>query len=370
MRPRALAVGDLPAAWSAAAGASGADRRGSATPRFHGQRDRGSDLRRAGGRAGVGSGGARKISTTAACESCIGSASATTQPDCCGWPATQRGCGSPSTRAPTRWSSAAVSLRRPADGDRAAGRHRAAAAGRRARPGRGVRGACAVRARRRDRARLRSRRPRAGRERAGAARTTAATPGAVVLAVASLGIDRAGRADFFSRLGFDAARRELIVAITRTAPRLATRLRRARAASSVAAAVDGAPVEAVALAGALGATDNARRWIEQLRGVTPVDRRRRSARGRSSGRPGGRRWTAGGTVGQARRSRRRSSRRARRSAASGAHLDGPGRRVASQRCTRPRRSTSSQVISRSSCRARGRCSRLAAAVAHAVPTPH
>lgn len=94
-------------------------------------------------------------------------------------------------------------------------------------------------------------------------------PGAVVLAVALLGIDRAGRADFLNRLGFDAARRELIVAITRTAPRLATRLRRARAASSVAAAVDGAPVEAVALAGALGATDNARRWIEQLRGVTP-----------------------------------------------------------------------------------------------------
>ena len=49
---------------------------------------------------------------------------------------------------------------------------------------------------------------------------------------------------------------------------LAPRLRRARAASSIAAAVGRAPVEAVALAGALGAADNARRWIEQLRFVT------------------------------------------------------------------------------------------------------
>jgi tRNA nucleotidyltransferase (CCA-adding enzyme) len=92
--------------------------------------------------------------------------------------------------------------------------------------------------------------------------------GALALAVASLGIEHAGRADFLGRLGFDAARRELIVAIAGTAARLAPRLRRARAASSVAAVVGGAPVEAVALAGALGATDNARRWIEQLRFVT------------------------------------------------------------------------------------------------------
>jgi tRNA nucleotidyltransferase (CCA-adding enzyme) len=91
---------------------------------------------------------------------------------------------------------------------------------------------------------------------------------ALALAVASLRVDGAGRAEFLGRLGFDAGRRDLIAEIARTAPLLAPRLRRARAASSVAAAVGRAPVEAVALAGALGATDNARRWIEQLRFVT------------------------------------------------------------------------------------------------------
>ena len=92
--------------------------------------------------------------------------------------------------------------------------------------------------------------------------------GALALAVASRGIDQAGRAAFFGRLGFDAGRRDLIAEIARTGPVLAPRLRRARAASSIAAAIGRAPVEAVALAGALGAADNARRWIEQLRFVT------------------------------------------------------------------------------------------------------
>jgi tRNA nucleotidyltransferase (CCA-adding enzyme) len=92
--------------------------------------------------------------------------------------------------------------------------------------------------------------------------------GALVLAVAARGIDEAGRAELFGKLGFDAARRDLIAEIARTGPRLAPRLRGARAASSIAATVGRAPVEAVALAGALGAADNARRWIEQLRFVT------------------------------------------------------------------------------------------------------
>jgi tRNA nucleotidyltransferase (CCA-adding enzyme) len=92
--------------------------------------------------------------------------------------------------------------------------------------------------------------------------------GALALAVAARGIDQTGRAEFFGGLGFDAVRRDLIAEIARTAPVLAPRLRRARAASSIAAAVGRAPVEAVALAGALGAADNARRWIEQLRFVT------------------------------------------------------------------------------------------------------
>jgi tRNA nucleotidyltransferase (CCA-adding enzyme) len=92
--------------------------------------------------------------------------------------------------------------------------------------------------------------------------------GALVLAVAARQIDQANRVELFGQLGFDAARRDLIAEIARTGPLLAPRLRRARAASSIAAAVGRAPVEAVALAGALGATDNARRWIEQLRFVT------------------------------------------------------------------------------------------------------
>jgi tRNA nucleotidyltransferase (CCA-adding enzyme) len=92
--------------------------------------------------------------------------------------------------------------------------------------------------------------------------------GALALAVASRGIDETGRAEVFGGLGFDAARRDLIAEIARTGPLLAPRLRRARAASSIAAAVGRAPLEAVALAGALGAADNARRWIEELRFVT------------------------------------------------------------------------------------------------------
>jgi tRNA nucleotidyltransferase (CCA-adding enzyme) len=92
--------------------------------------------------------------------------------------------------------------------------------------------------------------------------------GALVLAAASRGIDEADRAEFFGGLGFEAARRDLIADVARTAPVLAPRLRRARVASSIAAAVGRAPVEAVALAGALGAADNARRWIEQLRFVS------------------------------------------------------------------------------------------------------
>jgi tRNA nucleotidyltransferase (CCA-adding enzyme) len=91
---------------------------------------------------------------------------------------------------------------------------------------------------------------------------------ALALAVASLGIDQTRRAGLFGGLGFDAVRRDLIAEIARTGPLLAPRLRRARAASSIAATIGRAPVEAVALAGALGAVDNARRWIEQLRLVT------------------------------------------------------------------------------------------------------
>jgi tRNA nucleotidyltransferase (CCA-adding enzyme) len=92
--------------------------------------------------------------------------------------------------------------------------------------------------------------------------------GALALAVASLGIDEVARGEFLAGLGFDAARRDLIAEIARMGPLLAPRLRRARTASSVATAIGRAPLEAVALAGALGAAGNARWWIEQLQLVT------------------------------------------------------------------------------------------------------
>ena len=90
---------------------------------------------------------------------------------------------------------------------------------------------------------------------------------ALALAVALLGVVEAGRLVLLARLGFDATRRALIVETARLGPALAPRLRRAHAASSVAAAIGRAPLEAVALAGALGARTNARRWIERLRFV-------------------------------------------------------------------------------------------------------
>jgi tRNA nucleotidyltransferase (CCA-adding enzyme) len=68
-------------------------------------------------------------------------------------------------------------------------------------------------------------------------------------------------------LGFAAREREIVVACAQ-ADGIEGRLTGASRPSEIAAAVRGAPVEAVALAGALGAEGAARTWIEDLRGVT------------------------------------------------------------------------------------------------------
>ena len=155
-----------------------------------------------------------------------------------------------------------------ADRDRAADRRRAAAAGRRARPGRGaVRGLAPYGL---DAAialgfGLDGSEPAAG---ALALLDGDGDAGALALAVASRGVDAAGRAELFGQLGFDAGRRDLIAEIARTGPVLAPRLRRARAASSIAAASVGRRSRRWRWPGALGAADNARRWIEHLRFVT------------------------------------------------------------------------------------------------------
>ena len=207
------------------------------------------------------------ISTPAGCASCIDAASATIRRGCCGWSATRRGSGSPSIRARTRWSATRCRSRalRTVTAPRVGAELRLLAA----EPD-PVAALAALAPFGLDAAielgfGLDGREPAAS---ALALLDGGGDAGALALAVASRGIDQAGRAEFFGRLGFDAARRDLIAEIARTGPVLAPRLRRARAASSIAAAVGRAPVEAVALAGALGAADNARRWIEQLRFVT------------------------------------------------------------------------------------------------------
>ena len=92
--------------------------------------------------------------------------------------------------------------------------------------------------------------------------------GALALAVALERLADDARALLLRTLGFEASPRDVILQSARLAPGLAVALRRADAPSAIAAAVGSAPVEAVALAGALGARAAATRWIEELRSVT------------------------------------------------------------------------------------------------------
>ncbi len=88
----------------------------------------------------------------------------------------------------------------------------------------------------------------------------------LLLASACRSVDPAALAGWLDALGFCARDRDTVVACVR-AEGIEERLTAAGRPSEIAAAVRGAPVEAVALAGALGAEPAARAWIDDLRHV-------------------------------------------------------------------------------------------------------
>ena len=90
---------------------------------------------------------------------------------------------------------------------------------------------------------------------------------ALTLAVALQRVRERERRSLLAELGFEAAMRDLILATARLGPGLVAPLRCAESPSAIAGAVGSAPVEAVALAGALGAHDAAARWIGELRSI-------------------------------------------------------------------------------------------------------
>jgi len=92
-------------------------------------------------------------------------------------------------------------------------------------------------------------------------------PAAVVLAVAAREVDPRLLPDLLERLAFTARRRDTILAAVARAPGLAGELRQAKRASEIAAVARTAPPELVALAGALGPPEPARRWLDELRHV-------------------------------------------------------------------------------------------------------
>jgi tRNA nucleotidyltransferase (CCA-adding enzyme) len=86
----------------------------------------------------------------------------------------------------------------------------------------------------------------------------------LLLAAAVRAVPGASLAGWLDALGFPARERDVVVAAAQTRG-IEGRLEEAARPSEIAAAVRGVPVEAVALAGALGAEDAARAWIEDLR---------------------------------------------------------------------------------------------------------
>jgi tRNA nucleotidyltransferase (CCA-adding enzyme) len=89
----------------------------------------------------------------------------------------------------------------------------------------------------------------------------------LLLAVAVLAVDAAVLPGWLDALGFPARERDAVVAAAAGAADAGARLRVAGRPSEIAAALRGAPVELAALAGALGAAEPARRWIDELRHV-------------------------------------------------------------------------------------------------------
>ena len=89
----------------------------------------------------------------------------------------------------------------------------------------------------------------------------------LVLAAAAQEIPQNELRALLDRLAFEAPERERIAAAATRAPALAERLRAARRPSEIAAAAANAAPELVALAGAFGAAQQAKAWLEQLRHV-------------------------------------------------------------------------------------------------------
>ena len=93
---------------------------------------------------------------------------------------------------------------------------------------------------------------------------------ALALAAAALAVAPARLRSSLEALAFAAGPRDTILAAVTRARTMATQLAAARRPSEIAEAAAGAPVEAVALAGALGdarARAAARRWLDELRDV-------------------------------------------------------------------------------------------------------
>jgi tRNA nucleotidyltransferase (CCA-adding enzyme) len=92
----------------------------------------------------------------------------------------------------------------------------------------------------------------------------------LALALACLGVERSRRLELLDDLAFEASDRDAIIAAASGSPAIAEALKTAAAPSEIGAAVAGAGVEAVALAGALGAAEPARRWLSSLRHISLV----------------------------------------------------------------------------------------------------
>jgi tRNA nucleotidyltransferase (CCA-adding enzyme) len=89
----------------------------------------------------------------------------------------------------------------------------------------------------------------------------------LVLASVLLELAPDARRALLDRLAVPARERAIVASAAHAAPALADALARAERPSHVLAAVAGQPPEAVALAGALGGRDAARRWLQELRHV-------------------------------------------------------------------------------------------------------
>jgi tRNA nucleotidyltransferase (CCA-adding enzyme) len=94
-----------------------------------------------------------------------------------------------------------------------------------------------------------------------------ADPSTLALSLACLGVADGALAKLLDTLAFDAADRDAILAAARRAEPLAKALGAAELPSEIADAVGGGGPELVAIAGALGAAQPARQWLQSLRHV-------------------------------------------------------------------------------------------------------